>query len=150
MQHILDIQQQKNDDGSIVTLRLVGTINFATVSKIRETAFAAMGEHPSYLYLDLRAIAQVEIYGIQTIVTITRVARLLNVQCLVLPSSCLREVLTQTGMDAKLKVIDESFVPPPIPTRRILPEPGVGRPSRKALNSRYERSAMGTHVTDYA
>src|SRR5690349_17785405 len=104
MQHILDLRQQKNDNGSIITLSLAGTINFATISQLRETAFAALGEHPNYLFLDLRSMTQIEVFGIQTLVTITRVARMVNAQCLVLPSAALHLALSQTGMDAKLQV----------------------------------------------
>jgi anti-anti-sigma factor len=89
---------RRQDENETVTLHLSGTIDLATVLRLRDVAFSVIGERPGTLYLDLRAIAHVEITGINTLVTISRVARLVKVRCFILPSASLRDTLMQTGL----------------------------------------------------
>ena len=90
------------DEGDTITLHISGTVDLSTVLRLRDVAFTAIGARPRVLCLDLRAISHTEIAGINTLITISRVARLVHVSCLALPSAALREILMETGLTRML------------------------------------------------
>jgi anti-anti-sigma factor len=89
---------RREDVGETVTLYLSGTIDLASVLRLREVAFTAIGHRPRVLCLNLCGVAHVEIGGLNTLVTISRVARLVNVCCVIVPSAPVRDTLRDTGL----------------------------------------------------
>jgi len=72
---------EEHDSDSRITLRMRGTLELATVLPFREAVFAALGQHPTSLILDLHGVDVVDTAGISALVTVSRVARLLSVPC---------------------------------------------------------------------
>jgi len=72
---------EEHDSDSRITLRMRGTLELATVLPFREAVFAALGQHPATLILDLHGVDVVDTAGISALVTVSRVAKLLSVPC---------------------------------------------------------------------
>jgi anti-anti-sigma factor len=90
--------QNWQKDGSLV-LTAKGRLDLNTVLSFRDAVFSALGEHPSHLTLDLSPLLFVEATGIATLVTLVRVAQMVKVPCQILPSSDLRELFQETGLN---------------------------------------------------
>lgn len=98
------------DEG--LTLRMRGVIDAVTVTEFRDVVFTAMGERPRLLVLDLTQVEAVDTTGLETLVTIARVARTVNLDLSLLPSPRLLRVLAMTGLTNALPLLP---LPPPPP-----------------------------------
>ncbi|MDX1932141.1 MAG: STAS domain-containing protein [Capsulimonadales bacterium] len=120
------LQIERRYEGASLLLRLTGAIDLGSILRLRDVAFSAIGERPSLLLLDLRSVSHIEIAGINTLVTIARVARLVKVCCVVLPSEELRGTLTRTGLWRLLPFEQDEQEPvAEDPTARIAPASSV-------------------------
>ena len=95
--HLLSISQSLQTDGSL-TLTVKGQLDLNTVLSFRDAVFSALGERPSRLTLDLSPLLMVEAVGISTLVTLIRVAQLVNIPCQLIPSESLQSLLLETGL----------------------------------------------------
>ena len=86
------------------TLRFDKEVTLENVGAFRDRAFTAIGRHPSHLCLDLTACVYVDTSGLAALVTVVRVARLVNVAVTILPAPHLRRVLTVSGLIRVLPV----------------------------------------------
>lgn len=91
------------DEG--MALRVRGVIDTLTIPEFRDAVFTAMGERPCLLLLDLTQVEAVDTTGLDTLVTIARVARTVNLNLSILPSPRLLRVLTMTGMAGALPLL---------------------------------------------
>lgn len=81
-----------------VLLRLEGRLDFHTVLALRDAAFTAIGARPPHLCLDLALLPLPDASGVQSLVTIARVARLVDVQFTLIASDSLAVLLRDTGL----------------------------------------------------
>jgi|GEM_PF-5536771 Anti-anti-sigma regulatory factor (antagonist of anti-sigma factor) len=79
-------------------VRARGELDISTVLPFREAAFAAIGQHPERLVLELSEVREIDSAGITSLVTIVRVAHLVNVPVGIIPSPMLRDLLDTTGL----------------------------------------------------
>jgi anti-anti-sigma factor len=80
------------------TLFARGDLDMETVMIFREAAFTLIGNRPGALLLDLSAVPFVDTTGLSALVTVARVAKLVQIPVQVLPSPHLRRVLRTTGL----------------------------------------------------
>lgn len=80
----------------------------------RDAAFSAIGARPSVLLLDLTDAPFVDTTGLETLVTVARVGRMVAVSVRILPSPHLRHVLRVTGLTRFLPIAEsvEGATPP--------------------------------------
>ncbi len=108
--HLLSVGQSwQPDRGLLLTVR--GRLDVNTVLAFRDAVFSALGEHPRQLILDIRPLLLVEATGIATLVTLSRVAKLMKIPCEIQPSPELDAVFRETGLDRLMSA------PPPTPTQ---------------------------------
>ncbi|GAB4457658.1 MAG: hypothetical protein OHK0029_17830 [Armatimonadaceae bacterium] len=105
---LLRVHPERKDDE--ITLRFSGSLDLANLLSLRDAGFTAIGERPRRLILDLQSVLSVEISAINSLVTIVRVAHRLGVDCRVLPSTALRQTLTETGLLRLLPPPDADLV----------------------------------------
>ena len=79
-------------------------VTLENVGVFRDRAFTAIGRRPAQLRLDLTACFYVDTSGLAALVTIVRVARLVNVAVTIFPAPHLRRVLTISGLIRVLPV----------------------------------------------
>jgi anti-anti-sigma regulatory factor len=77
-------------------------LDLNTVLSFRDSVFTALGERPRKLILDLSPLHMVEATGIATLVTLSRVALLVGVECEIVPSPELSHLFLETGLDRLL------------------------------------------------
>ncbi len=80
------------------TLRFDNEVTLENVGAFRDRVFTAIGRRPVHLCLDLTACVYVDTSGLAALVTVVRVARLVNVAVMILPAPHLRRVLTVSGL----------------------------------------------------
>jgi anti-anti-sigma factor len=94
----LAVQRQDGVEGTVV-LAYKGRLDINTVLTFRDVTFAVIGDRPKRLILDLSQISLVENAGIAALVTICRVINLVGMDYEVVPSPCLAETFSVTGLD---------------------------------------------------
>jgi hypothetical protein len=92
------LRVRRIEEKGAITLQFSGTADLANLLMLRDVSFTAIGDRPALLCLDMRNVAAVEITTINTLVTISRVARMVKVGFALLPSSALRATLEDTGL----------------------------------------------------
>ena len=104
----LTLRRENAPDRRII-LHIAGTIDTTTQNDLRDTAFTVIGLRPAVLCLNLVGLDGIpDAVGIQTLTTISRVASLVNVSCMVYPSHDFAAVLKATGL-IRLLPLDESY-----------------------------------------
>ena len=96
----------REEDGASI-VRVVGDLDLATILPFRDAAFTLIGLHPPLLLLDMSRLQRLDITGLNTLLTVGRVARLVKVPVIVRPSERLRALLKTTGLIRQLPVEDE-------------------------------------------
>lgn len=90
---------RREDAPDRVTLHLHGALDVTTMLELRDAAFTAVGPRPRTLCLDLSGVeSALEMPAINTLVTISRVARMVNVACVVRVRPDVEAVLRKTGL----------------------------------------------------
>lgn len=92
----LSIDTREEDEGIRLILR--GSLDLASVLAFRETAFTVLGARPPRFYIDLSALPLPDISGLNALVTIARVARLVDVRLCLVVSCPLKRLMEQTGL----------------------------------------------------
>ncbi len=90
-----------------VTLRLCGQLDITTALTFRDIVFSAMGERPDALVLDLTLISTLDAAGISALVTVSRVAGLVDADLRLIPSPRFEKLLCETGL-ARLFCLSET------------------------------------------
>jgi anti-anti-sigma factor len=85
-----------------VTLRASGGLDFNTVIAFRDAAFAAVGGKPARLTLDLSALNYCDTAGLNGLLAVVRVGRLMGVPVRVTPAPELRATLESTGLSHQI------------------------------------------------
>ena len=89
----------RTDEAERIVLHTEGVVDMTTLLVLRDAAFTAIGARPRVLCLDLTpARGQLDIAAINTLVTIGRVARLVDVHLTVRVRAELEETLRITGL----------------------------------------------------
>lgn len=90
------------------TLRIEGDLTMENVPRFRDAAFTTIGARPKSLLLDLSAATFVDTQGLATLVTVARVANMMQVPLSVRPAPHLRRVLHMTGLTRFLPIADSA------------------------------------------
>lgn len=102
---------RREDGEELSTLFLSGSLVLAHLLTLRDEAFTAIGARPKRLVVDLRSVVTVEIAAISTLVTIARVAAMVEVDFNIVPSRALRPMLEETGLTRLLPPLDSDGEP---------------------------------------
>lgn len=105
--HLLSVTQSWDSTGCL-ELVVQGRLDLNTVLSFRDAAFAALGERPKTLRIDLTPLQVVEAAGIASLVTLSRVAQMVGVHFELKPSAHLALVFTETGLDRLMKTTPAS------------------------------------------
>lgn len=96
--HLLSVNQNWDEEGCLELL-VRGRLDLNTVLSFRDAAFSALGERPKRLRIDLTTLQIVETAGIATLVTLSRVAKMMKVPFELKSSADLAATFTETGLD---------------------------------------------------
>jgi anti-anti-sigma factor len=88
--------------GGAVTLRASGGLDFNTVIVFRDAAFAAVGGKPGQLLLDLSGLVYHDTTGLNGLLAVVRVARMMGICVRVAPGPVLRATLESTGLASQI------------------------------------------------
>ena len=83
----------------------VKPLDLSTVLPFREAVFAVLGARPSSLLLELSGVSTIDSTGVSALLTIVRVAGMVNVPVRVIPSGALRTVLEATGLHLQVPLL---------------------------------------------
>ena len=84
--------------GDMTLLTLQGTATSESLLSLRDTAFTVIGSRPRVLCVDAQQLTDVDIALLQTFVTISRVARLVQVQFCLDVAPTVAQMLRTTGL----------------------------------------------------
>ena len=98
--------KQRDKDGAIV-ITGKGDLDLSTILPFRDAAFSALGQRPPLLVLDMTHLNRLDITGLNTLLTIGRVARLVHVSIRLIPGERIRTLFTITGLERQLPFENE-------------------------------------------
>jgi anti-anti-sigma factor len=97
-QPYLKVEPSERNAGGAQIIRLVGDLDLSTVLPFRDAAFTAIGTRPPRLVVDLTDLDRIDITGLNTLLTVVRVGRLVHVPVYINPSERIRAIFTATGL----------------------------------------------------
>jgi len=99
----LEIQMERHD--AVEILRLVGKLETESLLLLRDHAFTSIGSRPQELCLDLdRVVLPLDRQAMETLLTIGRVARLVNVRYSVILPPALESVWHSAGLNRLIAI----------------------------------------------
>jgi anti-sigma B factor antagonist len=106
-QPYLTVTTENRADESLTIVYAVGDLDLATVLPFRDAAFTAIGHKPKRLILDMSGLDRLDITGLNTLLTVGRVARLVKIAVTVRPSPRLRALLQVTGLVRQMPILED-------------------------------------------
>lgn len=93
-------------DGTVVTLYVRGQLDLNSVLTFRDAVFAAMGDRPEQLTIDISALRDLDSAGVSALVTVARVASLVRTDLRLVPTPRFRSLLVETGLGRLFTLAD--------------------------------------------
>jgi len=106
-QPYLTVSSEKRVSDGAAVIRVIGDLDLATILPFRDAAFTAIGLHPPLLLLDMSSLGRLDITGLNTLLTVGRVAQMVKVPVKVRASERLLSLLQTTGLIRQLPIEDE-------------------------------------------
>ena len=87
---------------SVAFVRVVGDLDLTTVLPFRDAAFTLIGTRPHRLVLDLTCLEHLDITGLESLLTVGRVGRMVCVPVTVLPNERVRRLFAVAALSRQL------------------------------------------------
>ncbi len=113
-QPYLTVTSEKRPGDGVILVRVAGDLDISTVLPFRDAAFTAIGSRPPLLLLDLVALGHLDITGLNTLLSIGRVGKLMKVPVRVIPGEKIARLFTATRLGAQLPFATHETIMPPV------------------------------------